>query len=77
MHYELAASRQVLEVNVLYSEYRQQFCIIIIKLPNRLDLIIPATKEMLIMWYDRSINYQYKGNRITLYKCIKSACCVS
>ena len=60
--------------NAQYSEYRQQYCVIIIKFAKRLDLNYSNHwKQMIIIWHDRGANYHYNGNH-KIYKCTKSTC---
>ena len=67
---------KVLKINVSqYNVYRQQYCIIIIKLAKRLDLNYSHhKKEKIIMWLDRGIN---NATVATILQYINvSTCCI-
>lgn len=56
-----------------YSAYRQQYCIVVLRLAKRLDLnYLHHEKKNDCDCHDSSANYCYNGNHITVYKCIKS-----
>lgn len=47
------------------------------KLTMRLGFNYSDHKKEIMMWYDKSGNYHYNGNHITVHQCIMSTCYTS